>query len=287
MEPSPDLAHPFYLLKPGEFTLSAQAGLFTEEHEYEVAKVVQDLFEYHHTLYKMASKIGLPGQRQFGIELSATAAGEVSKEYSPSFNIPKSYVQYKGFHAVEVFFQEHFETHDNKDKLAFEMRFKGSPIKGKEVNNTYQGKDIGIALLYSHTHSDEWRIYGDLRSTIIGRKKVTRYDNVLETTDTYSQFGAMAGVQWLKNKYWVEVNGLFYLTTDYISRSIDYTRVTDKGFVVGGKALFGYYIKPNVTLTIEHFRQGSNFNVITENMNDEKEFEIETQYTQLGVTWLF
>lgn len=287
MESSPDLAHPFYLLKPGEFTLSAKAGLFMEEHEYEVANVVQDLFEYNHNFYKLASRIGLKGQRQIGIELSATADGEVAKEYSPSFNIPKSYVQYKGFHAAEIFFQEHLETHNEKNKLAFEIRFKGSPIKGKEVNNTYQGKDIGIALLYSHLHSNEWRIYGDVRATIIGRKKVTRYDGVLETTDTYSQFGPMVGIQWLKDKCWFELNGLFYLTTDYISRSVDYSRVTDKGFVIGGKLLGGYYINPNLTFTIEHVRQGSNFNVITENTIEEKEFEIETQYTQLGLTWLF
>lgn len=287
MEPSPDLAHPFYLLKPGEFTLSAKAGLFIEEHEYEVAKVVQDLFDYNHNFYKLASTIGLKGERQIGIEVSATADGEVAKEYSASFHIPKSYVQYKGLHAIEVFYQEHFNTHDEEDKLVFEVRTKGSPLNGKETNYTYQGKDIGIALLYSHLHNDEWRIYGDVRSTIIGKKKVTRYDGVLETTDAYSQFGTMVGVQWLQNKYWLEANGLFYLTTDYISQSRDYSRMTDKGFVIGGKALFGYYIKPNITFTIEHVRQGSNFNVITEDTIEEKEFEIETQYTQLGVTWLF
>lgn len=211
----------------------------------------------------------------------------MAKEYSTSFNIPKSYVQYKGFHAIEAFYQEHFETHDEKDKLALEIRFKGSPLKGKETNNTYQGKDIGIALLYSHLHNDDWRIYGDLRSTIIGKKKVTRYDGILETTDAYSQFGTMMGVQWLQSNYWFEANGLFYLTTDYISQSSNYSRVTDKGFVVGGKALFGYYIQPHITFTIEHARQGSNFNVITEDTTEEKEFEIETQYTHLGVTWLF
>lgn len=287
MEPTLDLAHPFFLLKPGQFTLHTKAGLFTEEHEYEVAKVVQDLFEYHHNFYKIGSTIGLPGQRQFGLELSATADGEVSKEYSPSFNIPKSYVQYKGFHAAEIFYQEHFTTDDSKNSLALEARFKGSPLKGKEVNNTYQGKDIGIAFLYSHLHDNTWRVYGEVRSTIIGRKKVTRYDGVLETVDAYSQFGTMLGFQYLKPKYWFEMNGHFSLTTDYISRSSDYTRVTDKGFVVGGKALFGYYLQPQTFVTIEHVRQGSNFNVITENTVDDKEFEIEMQYTQLGLTWLF
>lgn len=287
MDSSADLAHPFYLLKPGEFTLSAKAGLFNEEHEYEIAGSVQDLFEYNHNFYKLASTVGLPGLRMLGIELSATADGEVSKFYSPALNIPKTYVQYKGFHAAEIFLQQHFENLQEKNKLAFEVRFKGSPLTGKEVNNTYQGKDIGIAILYSHLHSDEWRIFGDVRSTIIGRKKVTRFDGIIETTDTYSQFGTMVGFQWLQNKYWFEVSGLFYLTTDYISRSVNYSRITDKGFVIGGKAIFGYYLKPNINFTIEHVRQGSNFNVITETMTEEKEFEIETQYTQLGVTWLF
>jgi hypothetical protein len=283
----PELAHPFYLLKPGEFTLSAKAGLFAEEHEYEVAKVVQDLFEYNHNFYKLASTIGIPGQRQFGLELSALADGELSKEYSPTFNIPKQYIQYKGFHAIEFFYQEHLKTTDEDNQLAFEVRLKGSPLNGKEANNTYQGKDIAIALLYSHLHDNEWRIYGTLKASVIGKEKVTRSDGELETVDAFSQFGNLLGVQWLQNKYWLEANALFYLTTDYISRSVNYNRITDKGFIVGGKILFGYYIRPNITFTIEHLRQGQNFNVIAEQTSEDKEFEIESQYTQLGVTWFF
>lgn len=264
-----------------------KAGIFVEEHEYEVAKVVQDLFDYKHNFYKLGSTIGLPGQRQFGMEFSALGDGELSKEYSPSFNIPKQYIQYKGLHAIEVFYQEHLKTTDEDNQMALEIRLKGSPLKGKEANNTYQGKDIGIALLYSHLHKNEWRIYGDLSASIIGRKNMNRADGQLETVDAYSQFGNLLGVQWLQNKYWFEANALFYLTTDYISRSVDYNRVTDKGFVIGGKILFGYYIKPNMTFNIEHFRQSQNFNVIAEETIEDKEFEIETQYTQLGLTWLF
>lgn len=249
--------------------------------------MVQDLFEYNHNFYKLASIIGLPGQRQIGLEFSALADGELSKEYSSTFNIPKQYIQYKGFHAAELFYQEHLKTTDKDNQMALELRVKGSPINGKESNNTYEGKDIGIALLYSHLHENEWRIYGDLRASVIGSKKVTRSDGELETVDAFSQFGNLLGVQWLKNKYWFEANALFYLTTDYISRSVNYSRVTDKGFIIGGKILFGYYIKPNVTFTIEHLRQGQNFNVIAEETIEDKEFEIETQYTQLGLTWLF
>ena len=94
-------------------------------------------------------------------------------------------------------------------------------------------------------------------------------------------------MQWLKNKYWLEANTLFYLTTDYISRSPNYSRVTDKGFVLGAKLIFGYHLGPTATLSLTHMRQGANFNVIAESTAEEKEFEIETQFTQLGVTWLF
>lgn len=221
------------------------------------------------------------------MELSALGDGQLSKEYSPTFNIPKQYVEYKGFHAIEFFYQEHLKTTDEDNKMAFEVRFKGSPLNGKEANNTYQGKDISIALLYSHLHADEWLIYGTLESSIIGRKKMLRADGEIETVDAFSQFGTLLGVQWLQNQYWLEANALFYLTTDYISRSVNYSRITDKGFIIGGKILLGYFIKPNVTFTIEHVRQGQNFNVIAEETSEDKEFEIETQYTQLGITWFF
>lgn len=283
----PDLAHPFFLLKPGEFTLQAKFGAFSEEHEYEVAKVVQDLFEYTHNFYQIESIIGLPDQRQLGLEISVLSSGELSKEYSSTFNIPKQYVQYKGLHAIEVFFQEHLKVENNKNKLALEVRFKGSPISAKETNSSYPGKDVRIAFLYSHLHDQRWRIYGDLRASVIGKKKITRFDREVETVDAYSQFGNLIGVQWLNNKYWLEANTLFYLTTDYISRSSNYSRVTDKGFIVGAKLIFGYYLSPQTTLSLTHMRQGANFNVIAESTAEEKEFEIETQFTQLGVTWLF
>ena len=286
-EDMPDLAHPFFLLQPGQFAFQTSFGIFDEEHEYEVAKVVQDLFEYTHNFYQIKSIIGLPGQRQFGLEVSATSNGELSKEYTSTFNIPKQYVQYKGLHAIEVFYQEHLKVENDKNKLALEVRFKGSPVSAKEANNSYPGKDISIAFVYSHFHDQQWRIYGDLRASVIGKKKNTRFDREVETVDAYSQFGNLLGLQWLNNKYWLEGSALFYLTTDYISRSSNYSRVTDKGFVIGGKLTFGYYLSPQTTLTIAHTRQGANFNVIAESTAEEKEFEIETQFTQLGVIWSF
>lgn len=70
----PDLAHPFFLLKPGDFTLQAKFGAYSEEHEYEVAKVVQDLFEYTHNFYQIGAMIGLPDQRQLGLEISVRSS---------------------------------------------------------------------------------------------------------------------------------------------------------------------------------------------------------------------
>ena len=282
-----DLAHPFNLLNPGEATLELKSGIFMEEHEYEKAKIVQDLFEYEHYFYKIGTTVGLTNKRQFGVEATFLSNGKLSKTYSPGLNLQSQNIDYKGFHALEAFFQQHFDTLESKDKLAIEVRTKGSFLKGKETNNTYQGKDISLSLLYSHLHKDEWRIYGDLHAEIIGKKKTIKYDGEDEVVSPYSQFGNLIGVQWLKNKYWFEINGLFYLTTDYNSQSKSYTRLTDKGFVVAGKILFGYYIKPNMIMTIDHSRKGSNFNVITESTTEATEFEIETQYTQLGLTWLF
>ena len=284
---TPDLAHPFFLLGPGEFTVQTRAGYFLEEFEFEKAKVVQDKFEYKHNFYAIGSVIGLPGQRQFSVDFSFEDQGKADKIYAPATNLPQQKYSYKGFHAVEVVYQEHFNVADEDDKLAFEIRFKGSPLKGKESNNTYQGKDIAFALLYSHLHNNEWRIYGDIHSEVIGRKKVRKFNNEMETTDAYSEFGTLVGVQWLHNKYWFDINGLFYLTTDYNSRSPSYDRLSDKGFIVGGKLSGGYYITPTVTVVIDHVRQGSNFNIVTESTTDATEFEIETQYTQLGLTWLF
>lgn len=282
-----DLAHPFYLLEAGQVSLELKAGLFIEEHEYEKAKVVQDLFEYEHTFYKLGGLLGLENKRQVGLEASILSDGKLNKQYSTLLNLPNQNISYKGFHALEGFFQQHFETDNDKDKLAFEIRLKGSFLNGKETNNTYQGKDISISLLYSHIHRDEWRIYGDLHAEIIGKKKIRKYDGEDEIVSPYSQFGNLIGVQWLHNKFWLEVNGLFYLTTDYNSQSKSYTRLTDKGFVIAGKIMAGYYINPGFIVTIDHSRRGSNFNVISESTTEANEFEIETQYTQLGLTWLF
>lgn len=282
-----ELAHPFYLLSKGEFTIEAKGGLFMEEFEFEKAKVVQDLFDYEHHFYHLGSVIGFSGNRQIGIEASVNANGDLDKTYGPTVNLQTQNVPYKGFHALEIFFQQHFETDSEKNKLAFEVRGKGSPLKGKETNNTYSGKDIAFNLLYSHLHSDDWRLYGSIHAEIVGKKKIRKYDGELEVTSPYSEFGSLVGVQWLMGKFWLDMNGLFYLTTDYNSISSSYKRFTDKGFVVGGRILAGYYLTPKIIVTATHQRQGINFNVITEDTSQETEFEIETQSSQLGVTWLF
>ncbi|MBY0413932.1 MAG: hypothetical protein K2Q18_07190 [Bdellovibrionales bacterium] len=282
-----DLAHPFYLMPEGKFNIQTTAGYFMEEHEYERAKVVQDLFLYEHRFYKIATTVGLPHERQISIELETQEGGKLTKKYSPGIKLPSENVSYKGFHAIEITFQEHLKTNNEKDKLVFELKLKGSPFHGKETNNTYSGKDIAINLLYSHLHNEEWRLYGSIHSQIIGKKKTLKYNNNLEIVSPYSEFGSMIGLQWLNGKWWLDINSLFYLTTDYNSSSPSYTRLTDKGFVVGSRFLLGYYLSPSTIFTIEHTRQGSNFNMITESTSEGNEFEIEVQYTQLGVTWLF
>lgn len=282
-----ELAHPFYLLPSGDFTLELKGGLFMEEFEYEKAKVVQDLFEYEHTFYKVGSVVGLPQNRQFGIEVSFNDRGNLDKKYAPSLNLPTEDIAYKGFHAVEFFIQQHFEVESAKNKLAFEVRTKGSPLKGKETNNTYSGKDFSFSLLYSHLHNDDWRLYGTVHTGVIGKKKVRKQNSELEVTSPYSEFGSLVGVQRLMGKFWLDLNGLFYLTTDYNSVSPSYKRLTDKGFIVGGKFTAGYYLTPNMIMTLTHQRRGANFNVITEDNSEETEFEIETQSSQLGMTWHF
>lgn len=282
-----ELAHPFYLLPSGHFTIEAGGGLFMEEFEYEKAKVVQDLFEYQHNFYKLGTTVGFPYNRQLGIEASFNDRGDLDKKYAPALNLQSQDIPYKGFHAFEFFIQQHFEVDDQKNKLAFEVRGKGSPLKGKETNNTYSGKDISFSLLYSHLHNDDWRIYGKIHTGVVGKKKNRKYDGELEVTSPYSVFGSLVGVQRLMGKFWLDLNGLFYLTTDYNSVSPSYTRLTDKGFIIGGKLTAGYYLTPKFIMTLSHQRQGSNFNVITEDTSQETEFEIETQISQLGVTWLF
>ena len=281
-----DISHPFYLLKPGEIKLHAETRYFMEEHEYEKASTVQDLFEYEHWYYKIENAYGLSNGRLIGGSLSFISNGRLSKNYAPTLNIPDSRVSYQGFHAFELYYEEHFKADSDKNKLALRIKVKGSPLKGKESNNTYSGKDLSLGFLYSHRHED-WRFYGDIHADIIGREKTWKQNGEKETVNAYSQFGTLLGTQWLLGKWFVEGNALFYLTTDYNSHSASYTRLTDKGFIVGGKFALGYFLSERSFMTLEHVRKGSNFNVITESTNDATEFEIETQYSKLGVSWFF
>ena len=286
IESGTDLAHPFYLLRPGQFSMSAQSGYFIEENEFDKAKVTQDLFEYDHFFYRLGSVFGVHGNRQVEINMEAQSNGTLYKRYSPGLNLPVQDVYYHGFHSVEVKLQQHFVTDSDKDGLMFQLKFKGSPLKGKETNNTYQGKDLALSLFWSHRHN-QYRAYGEIHSEVLGKKIITQDNGDIETIDAYSQFGTMLGGQILNEKFWLEGIALFYLATDYNSRSRTYNRITDKGFVVGGKFLIGYYINPKTTLTIEHYRGGKNFNIVTESTTEATDYEIELQYSQLGVTWLF
>ncbi len=265
----------------------AENAYFEEEHEYEKAKIVQDLFEYTHWSHKFEALFGIKGERQAGISLQAVTNGKLYKEYSATLNIPKENFGYHGFHAIEVYYQEHFKTESDKNKWAVEFRFKGSPLNGKETNYSYSGKDFSMSLHYSHLHQDI-RFYGELHTKVFGREKTRKFNGELEVVNAYSEFGNTIGLQWLKGDFWYEFNALFSLTTDYHSSSPSYTRLTDKGFVTGGKLLVGYRMTEKSTISLEHVRSGANFNVIADTANaNGTEFEIETQYSQLGVTWVF
>lgn len=263
-----------------------RAGHFREKQEFERAQVRQDTFENDHYFYKLGAAVSLGEKKQLEVNIEVNDYGKLYKEYSPSLNLPVQHISYRGFHAMELMFLQQLKTDSDQDSLAFQVKLKGSPLRGREINNTYQGFDLALSLLWAHQHGP-WRIHGKVNSEIIGKKEIIQQAGGLEIIDAYSQFGAVLGLQWLQDIYWLEVSSLFYLTTDYNSRSPSYNRLTDKGFAVGGKILAGHYLTPKTVLTLEHVKKGAQFNLITESTSDANEFEIEIQYTQLGVTWFF
>lgn len=281
-----DLSHPFYKVENNKYSFFLQSGYFVEENEFEKAKVTQDLFEYDHLFYRMGSVFNVHKNTQAEINVEAQSNGTLYKKYSPALNLPVQDVYYHGFHAIEIKLQQFLKTDSDNDSLMFQLKLKGSPLKGKESNNTSEGKDVAISLFWSHKHN-QWRGFGEIKSEIIGRKKIIQSNGDLETFDTYSRFGSMIGAQWLGEKFWLEGSTLFYLTTDYNTRSPTYSRTTDKGFVIGGKILTGYFFNPKSSVTIEHVRSGSNFNIVTDSTTDITEYEIEIKYTKLGFSWLF
>lgn len=281
-----DAAHPFYLLEKGKTSLSLLTGHYFEEEEYEKGGIVQDLFEKENMNYRLESLLGLEGKRQIGMNTEWESHGELSKVYSPTLNIPAQKNKYSGFHFYEFFLQEHLTTKNPKNKLAFELALKGSSIKGNESRSSYAGHDIALAYHYSHDH-DEWRVYGNIRAEIIGDKNVVKSNGEREVINAYSLFGNKLGLQWMDDIFWADLSALFYLTTDYNSSSPSYTRLTDKGFVIGGRILLGHKLSSDSFLTLEHVRQSSSFNVITESTTEGTEFEIESELTRLGVKWYF
>ena len=279
-------SHPFYLLQVNESQLKFRVGPLKEEHEFEKANVVQDLFQYEHWVQSVEGLFKLHNERQIGIGLEVLTFGKLSKDYSSTLNIPSQSLDYSGFHAVTFFYQEFIPTKNDKNKLAFEIRLKGSPLTGREKTNTYNGLDVSLSYLYSHQH-DEWLVYGDLQADIIGSKRIRKDNGEIETINSYSRFGNLLGLQWKQKKFWVNLEGYFYLTTDYNSISPSYTRLTDKGFVVGGAILFGYEFNDKFYMTLSHDRHSSVFNIITESTTEGTEFEIETEQTILEAAWSF
>lgn len=281
-----DISHPFHLLPYKKYELATKLSYYQEEHEYEKNKIVQDKFVYKNIFYKINLLTGLPEERQLDFSMTYTDRGRLDKTYHPSTGINNQSFPYNGFYRFELTFQEHLKMDNSKNKLAVEIYVNGSPFSAKETNNIYAGKDIALSLLYSHRHKD-MRIFGKLTSKIIGRKKIQKFDQEKEIISAYALFGNQLGVQWLKEKYWFTLSTHFHLTTDYTSKSRNYNRLTDKGFMIGGAGAFGYLLKPNIKLFIEHNRESSHFNVINEDVNARTEFEIETEETLIGAAWLF
>lgn len=271
--------NPLHVLTADEREITFTQKWRQSEEEYETGERILDERDYSEWTSAIGAGIGALDGLTFRIGAEFSYSGVLRKNFDSSLPFQNQHVQYSGPRQGMGSIQYY-----SKDKdLAFELYVNSSLLHAKDTNASIGGTDAGMKFKYRHQigHTD---IYGELFTEVEGKKRLWRIDGDVETVDPYTKFGNNIFFRRNFEKLWVMLGGHFLLATDYITRSNNYNRTTDNGFGVGGIFELGWR-EVDWGVRVWHQRSSKSFNVISENINEIKEFEIEQQVSGLELSW--
>lgn len=279
----------FFHLNPNEQIFSIQSGYISSEIEYEQNNIVKSHYDAKYLRTEFGYSLGLPHDLMVQSTISAGAYGTQEKNHDSSLNISNQKNHFHGIQGFEFKLQRILPFTNQKTKYAFQLGSRGSLQTPKETNLAYGGFDIFMSLHWSHQHDTHY-FNGNIKSEIVGRKKTKLQNGNKEVSDAYSVLGVQIGYIYTTSSstpFGFSIEPHIYHTTDYNTRNPNFNRITDKGFIFGGKINFFKSIAPNLDLYFSHMRESYIFNVVDPTVSGEVDYEIERNETYLGFLWAF
>ena len=252
-----------------------------QEEEFESQELVQDQIETDQIDLNVNYGYVFNKNHIVNLELTSVASGE-KIEVSPNDpTISEQRYNYKGLKQWTIGYLYKL-SHQNISGLhyGFNIATRGGFGEKKESNASVNRQDLLLDFYYDYLVSD-WSFFGKIGTHLLGKEKATLFNGQLKTTDSYTQVETDFGVSWNKSNFFILTKGFFGQMTDYNIRTPNRTRSTDKGFSAGGLVEAGLILQDRWQISVGHFRRSDVFNAISDNIQDEIDFEYES-----GATWL-
>lgn len=269
-------------LKPDEKIFGIQTGYISSEVEYEHNELVVSHYDSKYLRTEISYAEGFSHDFMARLMISAGAFGTLEKTHDQSLTLPNQKIRFHGIQGFDFKLQKLLPFSNEKTKYTVQVGTRGSLQTPKETNMAYGGFDFHMSLHWSHRHEDHY-FYGNIKSEIVGRKKVALISGDKEVTDAYSILGTQIGYLY----QFFSITPYFYHTTDYNTRTPYFKRLTDKGFIWGAEVKFFKSLTPNLDIFITHMRESYIFNIIDSSFDGEIDYEIERNETYLGFLWAF
>ncbi len=274
--------------------ISQELSYFSSEEEYEVSNQILSLSESKSLRYNVrgTTPFNIPlnycDNLTFDFQIKTTINGELTKTYDQSLGFSREHIDFRGIDGYRTSVLKKLAISNNKTFYGARFFLQGHFLGPKETNSSYGGTDVGMEFLLSHQH-DRNNFYAKAKTEIVGRKKIELLDGGREIVDAYSILGVLVGYQYLiiNNQSEIPVNLTlrFDHTTDYNTKSPKLTRRTDKGFIWGGEISFSKKINHQNFLHFMHARESYVFNVISNQRDQNIDYEIEQNESSL--TWVY
>ncbi len=261
----------------------------TKEIEYEATTGIVDTQIYKSNDCEL-SVLFVPWNRiMVGVEVHYDFDREYELKFGPLSNRygePNYQSSSSGFLDPEIILA--YEFNSMKDSWNQQVYFKMNPFDIEEQpRKIYRGgHDIALEYRFSHSYEED-SMYGKIFSHYFGKKDFyIPGDSRRSFSQAYTEVGLELGYLFrLSDKWSIQTEGLFALSSDYDVVTPEITKTADKGFIIGGLIGINYFMTKNVMLQVQHIRSSRIYNATNEDRSLEIDYEVEDKMNYVGLIY--
>ncbi len=261
----------------------------TKEIEYEATSAIVDTQIYKSNECQLNINFVPWNRLMIGLDIRYDFDREYHLKFGPlsdRYGEPDYYSSSSGLLDPDIILA--YEFRSKKDSWNQQVFFKMNPFDIEEQPKKIfrGGHDIFLEYRFSHQY-DEDTMYGRLFSHYFGKKNYFQPgDSRKSVIEPYTEVGLELGYLYRINDKWtLQADGLFALSSDYDVITPELTKTADKGFVIGGRFGVNYKLNRNWVVQLQHIRSSRIYNATNEDRNQQIDYEVEDKINFVGLLY--